>query len=65
MKNNINPKSKHLSKRQAIELAKKEFREEHSRRIPNHAHISIHPRYSGGRYVLISGGGFTSEFYFD
>ncbi len=54
-----------LTAKQAIKLAKECFREEHGRRVPNHACISVHPRYSGGRYVLISGAGLTTEFYFN
>jgi len=54
-----------LTAKQAIKLAKECFREEHSRRVPNHALISVHPRWGGGRYVLIQGAGLTTEFYFE
>jgi hypothetical protein len=54
-----------LTAKQAIKLAKACFREEHGRRVPNHAGISVHPRYGGGRYVLITGAGLTTEFYFN
>jgi hypothetical protein len=54
-----------LTAKQAIKLAKQCFREEHSRRVPNNAGISVHPRNGGGRYVLISGAGLTTEFYFN
>lgn len=54
-----------LTVKKAIKLAKECFREEHNRRIPNHAMISVHPRWGGGRYVLITGGGYSTEFYFE
>lgn len=56
---------KNLTAKQAIKLAKEGFREEHHRRIPNKASISVHPRWGGGRYVLINGAGISFEFYFD
>lgn len=57
---------KNLTAKQAIRLAKESFREEHSRsRLPKNFHISVHPRWGGGRYVLVAGGGLTTEFYFD
>ena len=56
---------RNLTAKQAIKLAKECFREEHGRRVPNNAGISVHPRNGGGRYVLISGAGLTTEFYFN
>lgn len=58
-------KNQSISVSKAIKFAKKEFRAEHGRRIPNHALISCMPRYGGGRYILIAGAGLTSEFYFN
>lgn len=57
---------KKLTDRQAIAKAKKQFCEEHNlTRLPNYCSISIHPRYVGGKYVLISNRkGLTTEFYF-
>lgn len=63
MKINTNTNT-NLTAKQAIKLAKESFREEHGRRVPNHACISVHPRNGGGRYVLITGAGLTTEFYF-
>jgi hypothetical protein len=54
-----------LTVKQAVALAKQCFREEHGRRVPNNAGISVHNRYGGGRYVLITGAGLTTEFYFN
>lgn len=57
---------KTLTEQQAIAKAKKQFREEHNlSRLPKNCQISIHPRYSGGKTVLISNRkGLTTEFYF-
>lgn len=57
---------KTLTEKQAIAKAKKQFCEEHNlTRLPKNCHVSIHPRYSGGKYVLISNRkGLTTEFYF-
>lgn len=58
-----------LTVKAAIRLAKECFREEHHRRVPNNASISVHPRWGGGRYILISGGNakesYSTEFYFE
>jgi hypothetical protein len=55
-------KLKELTAKQAIKLAKKQFFEEHGKRAYN-AHISIVPRYAGGRYVHIMASGVSTEFY--
>jgi hypothetical protein len=57
-------KSKNITAKQAIKLAKKQFIEEHGKRAYN-AHISIVPRYAGGRYVHIMASGVSTEFYFN
>ena len=57
-------KSKVLTAKQAIKLAKKQFIDEHGKRAYN-AHISIVPRYAGGRYVHIMASGVSTEFYFN
>ena len=56
-----------LTEKQAIALAKKQFCEEHNlTRLPKYCQISIHPRYIGGKYVLISNRkGLTTELYFN
>jgi hypothetical protein len=56
--------AKNITAKQAIVLAKKAFIAEHGKRAYN-AHISIVPRYAGGRYVHIISKGLTTEFYFD
>lgn len=56
--------TKELTATQAIKLAKKEFIAEHGKRAYN-AHISIVPRYGGGRYVHVMAQGLTTEFYFN
>ena len=56
--------TKKLTAKQAIAEAKKAFIAEHGKRAYN-AHISIVPRYAGGRYVHIMSNGLTTEFYFD
>ena len=55
-----------LTENQAINAAKKQFCDVHNlTRLPKNCQISVHPRYSGGRYVLISDRkGKTTEFYF-
>jgi hypothetical protein len=57
-------KLKELTAKQAIKLAKKQFIDEHGKRAYN-AHISIVPRYAGGRYVHIMASGVSTEFYFN
>ena len=59
----MNTRINKLTLNQAVKLAKKQFIDEHGKRAYN-AHISILPRYSGGRYVLIIASGLSSEFYF-
>jgi hypothetical protein len=56
--------NKNLTATQAIKLAKKEFIAEHGKRAYN-AHVSICPRYAGGKYVHIMAQGLTTEFYFN
>jgi hypothetical protein len=57
-------KLKELTAKQAIKLAKKQFIDEHGKRAYN-AHISIVPRYAGGRYVHIMASKVSTEFYFN
>ena len=57
-------RTQNLTAKQAIVLAKKEFIAEHGKRAYN-AHVSICPRYAGGRYVHIMAAGLTTEFYFN
>jgi hypothetical protein len=56
-------KTNNLTANKAVKLAKKQFIKDHGKRAYN-ADISILPRYSGGRYVLIIASGLSSEFYF-
>lgn len=65
---NRNPiNNRPLTVKQALKYAKEQFKEEHyCKRLPANYMWSLHPRNSGGRYILISGGkGLTTEFYFD
>ena len=57
---------KKLTEKQAIAKAKKQFCDQHNlTRLPKNSQISIHSRYSGGKYVLINNRkGLTTEFYF-
>lgn len=58
--------NKQLTNKEAVKLAKLLFLEEHNRtRLPRNYTIAILSRYGGGKYVLITGAGLTTEFYYN